>query len=119
MCYVANYKQLNGQLIETKSPEVIRVQNLNEYFTEKSIVAGDGFSTYQKFFPQELSEKMIRPEGIEDEPHAKVLALLAEAEIKSKQTPVLQWNELLPLYLRASEAEENLSGIKYQALTTH
>ena len=117
MCYVATYSEQNESLVELKKPEVVRVQNLSQYITEKTVVVGDGFSTYHRFFPQELSDKMIRLEGCEDEPHAAVLGLLAEKELMSKSTPTLQWNELLPLYLRASEAEENLSGIKYQALT--
>jgi tRNA threonylcarbamoyladenosine biosynthesis protein TsaB len=116
MCYVSTYEPTDEGLIELKKPEVVRVQNLNQYIAAKSIVVGDGFSTYQKYFPQDLSEKMIRLTGAEDEPHASVLGMLAEKELRSKSSVALQWNELLPLYLRASEAEENLHGIKFQAL---
>jgi len=112
MCYVATHKFENGRLREVKAPEVIRVQNLGSYIAEKSLVCGDGFSTYQKFFPQDLSEKLVRVDGVLDDPQAKTLGLLAHENYLSSQ----QWNELLPLYLRASEAEENLQGIKYQPL---
>ena len=112
MVYVATYIQGDSGLSEVKTPEVIRVQNLADYVTETSLVCGDGFLAYQKFFPPTLSEKMIRISGVSDEPAAKNLALLAERN-PSLQQP---WNHLLPLYLRASEAEENLLGIKYQPL---
>lgn len=112
MCYVATYEFKNGAFLEAKSPEVIRVQNLNTYVLEPALVCGDGFSTYQKFFPQELSEKLMRAEGVLDDPQAKTLGLLAGQDLLKP----MAWNELLPLYLRSSEAEENLQGIKYQPL---
>lgn len=112
MCYVATYKFENRSFLEVKAPEVIRVQNLNSYVTSPALVCGDGFSTYQKFFPQELSEKLLRAEGVLDDPQAKTLGLLAHENLLNPKP----WNELLPLYLRASEAEENLQGIKYQPL---
>jgi tRNA threonylcarbamoyl adenosine modification protein YeaZ len=112
MVYVATHKFENGCLRVVKSPEVIRVQNLADYVSENSVVCGDGFSTYQKFFPQELSEKLVRVEGVLDDPQAKTLGLMANRNYLKSQN----WNELLPLYLRASEAEENLQGIKYQPL---
>ena len=112
MLYVATYSHGKEGLRELKSPEVIRVQNLASYITQKSLVCGDGFNAYQKFFPQPLNELMIRRDGVSDEPAAKNLALLAEKNSSFSQP----WNHLLPLYLRASEAEENLLGIKYQPL---
>ena len=112
MVYVATYSPGPIELQELKPPEVIRVQNLGEYITEKSLVCGDGYQAYQKFFPQILSEKMIRLQDVSDEPAAKNLARLAEKNSSLHQP----WNHLLPLYLRASEAEENLLGIKYQPL---
>lgn len=112
MVYVATYERQENGIKEVKGPEVIRVQNLPEYVSEKSLVCGDGFSAYQKFFPKDLSEKFVRIENASDEPEAKNLARLAE------RNPELQisWNKLLPLYLRSSEAEENLRGIKFQPL---
>jgi tRNA threonylcarbamoyladenosine biosynthesis protein TsaB len=112
MCYVSTHRFENSQFLEIKKPEVVRVQNLDQYITEKSLICGDGFSTYQKFFPQSLTEKMIRSELVSDEPHAKNIAIMASQNLLVTKS----WNELLPLYLRASEAEENLQGIKYQPL---
>lgn len=112
MCYVATYAVQNSDLVELKKPEVVRVQNLVHYIEKKSVICGDGFSTYQEFFPQELKDRCNRIENLSDEPHAKTLGVLAS----QKDLATQNWNELLPLYLRASEAEENLQGIKYQPL---
>lgn len=112
MCYVATYEAQKTGLIELKKPEVVRVQNLAGYIDKKSVISGDGFSTYQEFFPQELKDRCVRIENLSDEPHAKTLGVLASQKGHTTQN----WNELLPLYLRASEAEENLQGIKYQPL---
>ncbi len=112
MVYIATYRTEKGELIETKSPEVIRVQNLESYITRKSVVSGDGFNTYVKYFSERLLENCVRIPDLPDEPHAQMLGLLA-----AKKTLVAHpWNQLLPLYLRASEAEENLLGIKFQPI---
>lgn len=118
MVYIATYKRNDqhshpseeNQLIEVKPPEVVRVQNLASYVTENSVVCGDGYATYEKFFSEDLKARLLRDPQIPDEPHAQTLGLLA-AKQKS-----ISWGELLPLYLRSSEAEENLKGIKYQPL---
>lgn len=112
MCYVATYEAQKSDLIELKKPEVVRVQNLADYIDKKAVICGDGFATYQEFFPQELKDRCVRIENLSDEPHAKTLGVLASQKGLTTQN----WNELLPLYLRASEAEENLQGIKYQPL---
>ncbi len=115
MCYVSTFKVQNGQLSQVSEPEVVRVQNLDQFVQEKSLVCGDGFSTYERFFPQSLSEKLVRVSEVSDEPHALTLAQKAFNH-SNRPSSTVSWNELLPLYLRASEAEENLKGIKYQPL---
>lgn len=112
MVYVATHRFENKTLIEVKKPEVVRVQNLAEYISEKSIICGDGYPTYEKYIPESAVQNILRFASVSDEPHAKTLAALAFQFNHLEQS----WNNLIPLYLRASEAEENLKGIKYQPL---
>lgn len=112
MAYVSTHQLKNGELIELKAPEVVRVQNLSGYITEESVICGDAFKTYEAYLTSELKSKMIRPAQVVDEPTAAAAARWAHDHLETKQN----WNELIPLYLRASEAEENLKGIKYQPL---
>lgn len=114
MVYVATYRKQNGTLAIIKEPAVIRVQNLKTYFETPSYVFGDGYQAYKAYFDQNLSHLIERTDDSSfDEPHAGVLGELAW--LKRDQF-ALKWNELLPLYLRESEAEENVKGIKYQPL---
>lgn len=112
MVYVATHTYEDNKIRLIKKPEVLRVQNLESYISEKSIVCGDGFFTYEKYFSENTKKNIIRLEGFSDEPHAKMTGQLAFHNSHLQQT----WNSLTPLYLRASEAEENLQGIKFQPL---
>lgn len=112
MVYIATYRLQNDVLTEIKAPEVVRVQNLEAYFPEKTVVCGDGYLTYEKYFSETVRQNLVRIEQLTDEPHAKTTGLLAFQCLK-RQHP---WNQLMPLYLRSSEAEENLQGIKFQPL---
>lgn len=112
MVYIATYRVLNNVLAEIRAPEVLRVQNIENYFSEKTVVCGDGYLTYEKYFSTVVHKNIVRIENGSDEPNAKTTGQLAFQNLKSQQT----WNQLVPLYLRSSEAEENLQGIKFQPL---
>ncbi|MFZ3231832.1 MAG: tRNA (adenosine(37)-N6)-threonylcarbamoyltransferase complex dimerization subunit type 1 TsaB [Pseudobdellovibrio sp.] len=112
MVYIATYKKENSQLVTLKEPEVVRVQNLDQYITEAAICVGDGYTTYSKYFNSTLNGLITRPSFPEDDPKASAAAYF----VNHKNLKSFHWSLLLPLYLRASEAEENLNGIKFQPL---
>ncbi len=113
MVYVATYIKQDETLRTIKEPSVVRVQNLTEYIETESYVIGDGYLAYQAYIDQYLNNKILRPDEPADEPHARILAVLASKQALQNNS---KWNDLLPLYLRESEAEENVKGIKYQPL---
>ena len=112
MVYIATYRHIAGKLVIIKPPEVVRVQNLSTYITEKSIIVGDGFNVYSKYFSPELLLLIEREPQPLDEPKASAVAALVLEKVQQS----IHWSELLPLYLRSSEAEENSQGIKFQPL---
>jgi tRNA threonylcarbamoyl adenosine modification protein YeaZ len=114
MVYIAEYALENNALIETKEPQVVRVQELNQFITENSWVIGDGYTTYEKYLPEQIRSKCFRHELLTEHPTAGNLGLIAN--LQSNKICQKSWHDLLPLYLRSSEAEEVLAGIKYQAL---
>lgn len=119
MVYVAKYRASSEGLEELCEPQVLRVQSLGQILTEESLICGDGYTAYSAYLSEEMKKLCRRlPENISDEPHALNLALMADRELQTRPSTqnLLQWHELLPLYLRQSEAEENLKGIKYQPL---
>lgn len=92
-----------------KGPEAVPVRELKDHIHQKCLVVGDGWEAYQEYFPPELKEKMERDPHLPDEPLASTLGLLADRYAKAGRT--LDWNLFVPLYIRASEAEETKKGI--------
>lgn len=113
MVYIAAYEKQGETLLTVKEPSVVRVQNLPQYILSESYVVGDGYMAYKPYIDQHIGSRVLRPETLSDEPHAGFLAKLA---LQKSLQQTVKWNELLPLYLRESEAEENVKGIKYQPL---
>jgi tRNA threonylcarbamoyl adenosine modification protein YeaZ len=112
MVYLAVYKVENSKLLTIQEPQVVRVQNIEPYLKNNPYLVGDGYQAYQKYFETHYSGLYSRFIEAADEPHATTLARWAD------QNPnlVLSWDQLLPIYLRESEAEENAKGIKYRPL---
>lgn len=111
MVYIATYKIENNSLVETRPPQVVRVQELNSFIVKPILFVGDAFSAYENYLTTNCQGKLVRNDKAHDYPTAVAVGQLAGLENK-----FFHWSKLLPLYLRASEAEENLNGIKYQPL---
>ncbi len=112
MLYIAEYSvSKNKQLQIIQPPQVIRIQNLSSFIKNPVVFIGDGYDAYKNYIDQNFSHLILRPDWISDLPKASVTG-----EVSFKRQKFTSWSELLPIYLRASEAEENLSGIKYQPL---
>ncbi len=123
MVYIAEYEILNlsdsntidkTEIIEIKPPQVVRVQELDTFITENTWTFGDGFEVFQKYFSENLKSKCLRLQTSNDHPTAESLGLIAS--LAENQPQYYSWEKLVPIYLRASEAEEVKAGIKYQAL---
>lgn len=117
MVYIAEYQSVNNQLIVVKPAQVVRVQDLKSFINPQSLILGDGFTTYEAYFKTHLPFDLIRNAESLDFPQANTLCHIIgqknESEISDQK---YHWSNLVPIYLRASEAEENLSGIKFQPL---
>jgi len=90
-------------------PEAVPVQKLGGLITQDVLVVGDGYETYQEYLPEELKKKLHRDSQFSDQPMAETLGLLAEKRALQSQT--IEWKSFVPLYIRASEAEETRKGI--------
>lgn len=96
-------------------PKVVPVRELSSLITSEVLVIGDGYLDYENYFPAELKTKMVRDSKVPDFPSAGSLGLMAQGRAEKKQT--LDWNSFIPLYIRASEAEEKKQGILIQPLS--
>lgn len=117
MVYIATYSNSAGALTVIKEPEVVRVQNLKDYIQTECLTVGDGFSTYANYLSSHLplaAQALVhKPTPAHDNPKASAVAKLVLDKYPSQS---MHWSKFLPLYLRASEAEEVKQGIKFQPL---
>lgn len=120
MVYVAKYVKKNNGLQELMAPAVVRVQELIHIIDNQSILLGDGFLVYESYLKAHLENKYLRLDKSIDYPNAASLAQIAYKQTYALKTVesinIQNWNQLLPIYIRDSEAEENLKGIKFQPL---
>lgn len=96
-------------------PTAVSVRDLSALVHQPVLVVGDGYADYQEYFPAELKSHLHRNGSLPDFPHAGTLGNLAERLAKKGLT--LDWKSFRPLYIRASEAEENKRGIVIKPLT--
>lgn len=109
MVYIGIFNVQGDEPEYLKGPEAVPVRDLKNYIQEEALVVGDGWEAYQEYFPDELRARLHRQAEIPDHPLAKTLGLLAESRAKRGLT--LDWKSFIPLYIRASEAEETKKGI--------
>lgn len=110
MVYYAQFDSQKNQLIQLVGPDVMHVKDLNNLITIPHLCLGDGFAAYENYLKTNLHEKLIRNAQFSDHPLSSMISLSQASLEKST------WQDLLPIYLRASEAEENLRGIKFTPL---
>lgn len=112
-----SYLDLINALTFETTPKVIPVKDLGKVLTQTCWILGDGYSTYNNFFPKETIPLLKRLETSSDYPLASSLGILAyDLFTKNYPSTTFEWNLFTPLYLRASEAEENKKGILYSPL---
>lgn len=110
MVYTSLHSISQGVLSLELGPTAIPVRELKENINQNVFVVGDGWETYQEYFPDELKDKMIFDSKFTQHyPLAETLARIAQREARLNKT--LDWNSFTPLYIRASEAEETRKGI--------
>lgn len=115
MVYTAVYERdESGHITEVQTPRVVRLQALSQEFSNQAtLCVGDGIKTYEAYLNAQLPNLILRTTECVDYPQVEMTALLAERELQSQRTRPMSWNEIVPLYIRASEAEENQKGIKF------
>lgn len=109
------------KLIDESAIFVKALKVPERFLIESGGLVGDGFEVYKKYLPQQILDFGHRPslnhemsQDLQrqfDFPSAEAAASLAWMKYKNRETK--DWKSLSPLYIRASEAEENMKGLKY------
>jgi tRNA threonylcarbamoyladenosine biosynthesis protein TsaB len=121
MVYIAEYfvtDSIDGKQLKTIKPaQVVRVQDLKDFLNPESLILGDGYLAYENYLLQNLKLDLNRNTQVSDFPLASTIChYFKQNEPVNLSDQAYHWSNLIPIYLRASEAEENLSGIKYISL---
>lgn len=109
MVYLGLFDMTGPEPRYLQGPAAIPVRDLSQHIRQEVLVVGDGWEAYNEYFPDPLRSLMHRNSDIPDYPLASTLGLMAEKRAQSGQT--LDWKSFIPLYIRASEAEETKKGI--------
>lgn len=100
------YERSTQSWIRNGALEVLSLEQLESRITSNHLCVGDGFLEYEALMPAELKNRLVRDSSVSDFPSPIILGQMAWKRRNSGQP--LVWNDLQPLYIRASGAEEKL-----------
>lgn len=108
MVYIGAYKSGKCLVAPTAIP-VVQIGSYIQHLArdDQFIFVGDGYLKYEKILQEKIPKYIIRDSSLSDFPSAKILGKLAFKDL----TKTYDWKSIIPLYIRASEAEENLKKI--------
>ncbi|HRO66459.1 MAG TPA: tRNA (adenosine(37)-N6)-threonylcarbamoyltransferase complex dimerization subunit type 1 TsaB [Pseudobdellovibrionaceae bacterium] len=107
MVYYGIFQIRSGFPEPLHAPAAATVQEILPLLDRPMFVLGEGFDLYKNDFSSALDRLEFLSEA-SPYPRPSTLGRLAETEAKNGR--VLSWNGFIPLYLRASEAEEKQRG---------
>lgn len=93
------------------APQASTVKELLPLIDRPMLVIGEGYPLFEDQF-KPVKSKLTFLSDLSHYPRPSTLARLAEIEANNGR--VLTWKDYVPLYLRASEAEENLQKRLFQ-----
>lgn len=123
MNYSCLYKNTSGRLERISEPKAVPVLKLESWIDQfanthdEFTVVGDGYSTYEKYIPLNLKARMkFDRQCIYPSPESLVTLGEKIFENQKSLNETMDWKSFMPLYIRASEAEENKQGILFNSL---
>ncbi len=98
----------DGRLNEDLAPQVLSYHQVKEVVREKVLVVGNGFDLCKDYLGPSEWSLMIRDQKQPDVP--LVSEFCVRVPIPWDKSEKTHWKRALPLYIRASEAEEKLGS---------
>lgn len=106
--YASFYKQDQGRVIETTPPIAITFENFISQISRPHLILGTGFEQFKSLISSSQINNFVRDAQYTDEPLAEYF--LNTPALDKDQSQFSQWSRVIPLYIRASEAEEKLKN---------
>lgn len=107
LIYIAALKLTDGKASYSIEPDALSVDEIERRIRSPHLCLGNGFGLWKDEFSEELRANLVRDPIFSDEPSAAHLGRIAASASKEE---LLTWQELQPLYIRASEPEEKLKA---------
>lgn len=104
LLYVSRFAPRAGRWSRERGPEALTIGELEESVVIAHVCVGDGYDEFASVLPPGLKARLSRDSRLSDAPDPVALGRLA---FESRGAPLV-WNELQALYIRSSEAEEQL-----------
>ncbi len=104
--YASFYEFISGQWNTPRPPQVLTITQLDQFFTEPTLVVGDGLEKYKNLFSSHLNKMVIQNESSEKFPTSDFLANFVIRNFEKLQPRL--WQDIEPFYIRRSSAEEKL-----------
>jgi tRNA threonylcarbamoyladenosine biosynthesis protein TsaB len=106
--FLATYRWEQGNLLTESAPQLVGLEQIENYLPDfQYLCLGDGFAPFNNFFSDSLKIKLQRNEKVSDLPSAKTI--FSYISPRRNDFTKISWENLQPIYLRQSAAEEVLA----------
>jgi tRNA threonylcarbamoyladenosine biosynthesis protein TsaB len=102
--FAGMYKWEKGRLTTLLEPCLLRLEELESLIQEKTLIVSETLEKWKDYLSERLSHKVVFP-STPVELSASLLGRFAMLKLSQGEAKVLSGDEVLPLYLKPSQAE--------------
>jgi tRNA threonylcarbamoyladenosine biosynthesis protein TsaB len=106
--FAGMYRWEKGRLVTLLEPCLLRLEELESLIQEKTLIVSETLEKWRDYLRERLSHKVVFP-SYPVELSAALLGRLAMLKLSQGEAKVLSGDEVLPLYLKPSQAERKRS----------
>ncbi len=106
--FAGMYKWEKGRLTTLLEPCLLRLEELESLVKEKTLIVSETLDKWKDYLSERLSHKVVFP-STPVELSAALLGRFAMLKLSQGEAKVLSGDEVLPLYLKPSQAERKRS----------
>ena len=102
--FAGMYRWEKGRLVTLLEPRLLRLEELESLIEEKTLIVSETLEKWKDYLSERLSQKVVFP-SYPVELSASLLGRLAMLKLSQGEAKILSGDEVLPLYLKPSQAE--------------
>ncbi|MGE0631687.1 MAG: tRNA (adenosine(37)-N6)-threonylcarbamoyltransferase complex dimerization subunit type 1 TsaB [Pseudobdellovibrionaceae bacterium] len=106
LVYFNLFSSKEGLVTPLFNPKALSISEIDSLVQNEVLAVGDAYEEFSKAWTPSLKTRFVRLAGLSDYPKASDLGLWVVANHKKLKSD--DWKSFLPLYIRASEAEERI-----------